>query len=284
MAVWAALVAAGAVPKLIGMRLGPVACSDDTTMEAVGSMGNDAALACLSDQPRMLYDYFKQSFAQVTNPPLDSDKEYIVMSLECYIGPERNLLKPEPASCRQIGIPDPVIDNDQMAKIRHIQIAGFRAVTLQMLYRPEDGGAGLAAALDQLCVQASQAIKAGNNILILSDRGVGRELAPIPSLLATAGVHHHLVREGARTKCALVLESGDAREVHHVALLIGYGAGAVNPYLAFESLDDLIRQGALQDITPARAVSRYIKGLNKGILKVMSKMGISTLQSYCGAR
>src|SRR5437762_2197964 len=153
-----------------------------------------------------------------------------------------------------------------------------------MLYRSQEGGAGLAAALDQLCLQASAAVKAGNNILILSDRGVGRELAPIPSVLATAGVHHHLVREGARTRCALVLESGDAREVHHVALLIGYGAGAVNPYLAFESLDDLIRQNALQDITHARAVSRYIKGLNKGILKVMSKMGISTLQSYCGAQ
>src|SRR4051794_37846781 len=200
------------------------------------------------------------------------------------VGPERNLLNAEPESCRQIGIPDPVIDNDQLAKLRHMQIAGFRSMTLPMLFRSEEGGAGLAAALDQLCRQASEAVKAGYTILILSDRGVSRELAPIPSLLATAGVHHHLVREGARTRCALVLESGDAREVHHVALLIGYGAGAVNPYLAFESLGDLIRQDALQDITHARAVSRYIKGLNKGILKVMSKMGISTLQSYCGAQ
>jgi glutamate synthase domain-containing protein 2/glutamate synthase domain-containing protein 1/glutamate synthase domain-containing protein 3 len=261
--------------------LGPMASGAE---EPIGSMGTDTPLAVLSERPRLLYDYFKQLFAQVTNPPLDAIREELVTSMASTIGPERNLLKPEPESCRQIGIPDPVIDNDQMAKIRHIQIAGFRSVTLQMLYRPEEGGKGLAAALEQLCLQASEAVKAGNNILILSDRGVSRELAPIPSLLATAGVHHHLVREGARTRCALVLESGDAREVHHVALLIGYGAGAVNPYLAFESLDDLIRQGALQDITHARAVSRYIKGLNKGILKVMSKMGISTVQSYCGAQ
>ncbi|HEU4935098.1 MAG TPA: glutamate synthase large subunit, partial [Vicinamibacterales bacterium] len=261
--------------------LGPMATGAE---EPVGSMGTDTPLAVLSERPRLLYDYFKQLFAQVTNPPLDAIREELVTSMASTIGPERNLLKPEPESCRQIGIPDPVIDNDQMAKIRHIQIAGFRSITLQMLYRPEEGGAGLATALEQLCLQASEAVKAGHNILILSDRGVSRELAPIPSLLATAGVHHHLVREGARTRCALVLESGDAREVHHVALLIGYGAGAVNPYLAFESLDDLIRQGALQDITHARAVSRYIKGLNKGILKVMSKMGISTLQSYCGAQ
>ena len=261
--------------------LGPMATGAE---EPIGSMGTDTPLAVLSERPRLLYDYFKQLFAQVTNPPLDAIREELVTSMASTIGPERNLLKPEPESCRQIGIPDPVIDNDQMAKIRHIQTTGFRSITLQMLYRPEEGGAGLATALEQLCLQASQAVKAGHNILILSDRGVSRELAPIPSLLATAGVHHHLVREGARTRCALVLESGDAREVHHVALLIGYGAGAVNPYLAFESLDDLIRQGALQDITHARAVSRYIKGLNKGILKVMSKMGISTLQSYCGAQ
>ncbi len=261
--------------------LGPMASGAE---EPIGSMGTDTPLAVLSQRPRLLYDYFKQLFAQVTNPPLDAIREELVTSMASTIGPERNLLKPEPASCRQIGIPDPVIDNDQMAKLRHIRIAGFRSITLQMLYRPEEGGAGLARSLEQLCVQASEAVNGGHNILILSDRGVSRELAPIPSLLATAGVHHHLVREGKRTRCALVVESGDAREVHHVALLIGYGAGAVNPYLAFESLDDLIRQNALQDITHARAVSRYIKGLNKGILKVMSKMGISTLQSYCGAQ
>jgi glutamate synthase (ferredoxin) len=247
-------------------------------------MGTDTPLAVLSERPRLLYDYFKQLFAQVTNPPLDAIREELVTSMASTIGPERNLLKPEPASCRQIGIASPILDNDQIAKLRHVQIAGFRSVTLQMLYRFDEGGPGLAAALDQLCLQASEAVKGGNNILILSDRGVSRELAPIPSLLATAGVHHHLVREGARTRCALVVESGDAREVHHAALLIGYGAGAINPYLAFESLDDLIRQDVLQNITHAHAVSRYIKGLNKGILKVMSKMGISTLQSYCGAQ
>jgi glutamate synthase (NADPH/NADH) large chain len=261
--------------------LGPMASGAE---EPIGSMGTDTPLAVLSERPRLLYDYFKQLFAQVTNPPLDAIREELVTSMASTVGPERNLLKAEPESCRQIGIPDPVIDNDQMAKLRHIRLAGFRSITLQMLYRPEEGGAGLANALEQLCVQASEAVRSGHNILILSDRGVSRELAPIPSLLATAGVHHHLVREGMRTRCALLLESGDAREVHHVALLIGYGAGAVNPYLAFESLDDMIRQNALPDITHARAVSRYIKGLNKGILKVMSKMGISTLQSYCGAQ
>src|SRR6185369_14297673 len=165
-----------------------------------------------------------------------------------------------------------------------IQLDGFRSITLQMLYRPEEGGAGLATALDALCFHASEAVKAGHTILILSDRGVSRELAPIPSLLATAGVHHHLVREGLRTRCGLLIETGDAREVHHVALLMGYGAGAVNPYLAFESLDDLIRQGLLRGATHDQAVARYIKALNKGVLKVMSKMGISTLQSYCGAQ
>jgi glutamate synthase (ferredoxin) len=261
--------------------LGPMATAGE---EPVGSMGTDTPLAVLSERPRLLYDYFKQLFAQVTNPPLDAIREELVTSMASTIGPERNLLKPEPESCRQIGIPFPIIDNDQLAKLRHIDIAGFRSVTLQMLYRPGEGGAGLAKALDSLCAQASEAVKAGNTILILSDRGVSRDLAPIPSLLATAGVHHHLVREGARTRCALVVESGDAREVHHVALLIGYGAGAVNPYLAFESLDDLLRQRVIEGITHARAVAYYIKGLNKGILKVMSKMGISTLQSYCGAQ
>ncbi len=261
--------------------LGPMASGGE---EPIGSMGTDTPLAVLSERPRLLYDYFKQLFAQVTNPPLDAIREELVTSMASPIGPERNLLKPEPASCRQIGVPFPIIDNDQLAKLRHIDIAGFRSVTLQMLYRPEEGGPGLAKALDYLCMQASEAVRAGHNILILSDRGVSRELAPIPSLLATAGVHHHLVREGARTRCALVVESGDAREVHHVALLIGYGAGAVNPHLAFESLDDLIRQQVIEGITHARAVAYYIKGLNKGILKVMSKMGISTLQSYCGAQ
>ncbi len=252
--------------------------------EPVGSMGNDTALAVLSDRPRLLYDYFKQLFAQVTNPPLDAIREELVTSMESTIGPERNLLRPEPGSCRQIKIKYPIIDNHELAKLKHLSLEGFRSVTLPMLFDPAEGGPGLERAMEELRRRASDAIAAGYNILILSDRGVDVGRAPIPSLLATAGVHHHLVREGSRTKCALVVESGDAREVHHVALLIGYGAGAVNPYLAFETLDDMIRAGLLPGLDHKKAVRNYIKALNKGILKVMSKMGISTLQSYCGAQ
>jgi glutamate synthase domain-containing protein 2/glutamate synthase domain-containing protein 1/glutamate synthase domain-containing protein 3 len=252
--------------------------------EPVGSMGTDTALAVLSNRPRLLYDYFKQLFAQVTNPPLDAIREELVTSMESTIGPEGNLLDPRPASCRQIKIKYPVISNAEVAKLRHLERDGFRTITLPMLFDPSEDGPGLERALTDLCARASDAVKAGYTILILSDRGVSPTHAPVPSLLATAGVHHHLVREGTRTRCALVVESGDAREVHHCALLLGYGAGVVNPYLAFESFDDLIRQGLLQDIDHATAVRNYIKALNKGILKVMSKMGISTLQSYCGAQ
>ena len=255
-----------------------------TGEEPVGSMGTDTALAVLSNRPRLLYDYFKQLFAQVTNPPLDAIREELVTSMESTIGPERNLLKPEPESCRQITIRYPLIDNDELAKLVHVEARGFRSITLPMLYDAAGGGAALERAMDDLRRRASAAIAAGYNILILSDRGVAAGRAPIPSLLATAGVHHHLVREGSRTKCAFVVESGDAREVHHMALLIGYGAGAVNPYLAFETLDDMISTGLLPGIDHKTAVKNYIKALNKGILKVMSKMGISTLQSYCGAQ
>jgi glutamate synthase (ferredoxin) len=252
--------------------------------EPIGSMGTDTPLAVLSQRPRLLYDYFKQLFAQVTNPPLDAIREELVTSMESTIGPERNLLVPEPESCRQIVIKYPIIDNESVARVRHTTVPGFRSVTLPMLYSSAEGGAGLERALDALKRQAREAVADGHTVLILSDRGVSRELAPIPSLLATAGVHHHLVREGMRTRCALVVETGDAREVHHMALLIGYGAGAVNPYLAFETLDDMIQQRVIEGLTHQRAVLNYIKGLNKGILKVMSKMGISTLQSYCGAQ
>ena len=255
-----------------------------TGEEPIGSMGTDTPLAVLSDKPRLLYDYFKQLFAQVTNPPLDAIREALVTSMESTIGPERNLLRAEPESCRQIAITYPIIDNDELAKLRHIDLEGFRTVTLSMLYPPQEGGAGLERAMDRLLAQASEAVESGHTILILSDRGVNETVAPIPSLLATAGVHHHLVRQGMRTRCALVVESGDAREVHHVALLIGYGAGAVNPYLAFETLDDMIQQRVVEGLTHERAVANYIRALNKGILKVMSKMGISTLQSYCGAQ
>src|SRR5688500_7530445 len=204
--------------------------------------------------------------------------------MESSIAAARILRLPEPKSCRHIVIKYPIIDNEQVAKLRHTEVESFRSITLPMLYAPGEGGAGLERAMNVLRDQAKQAVLDGHTVLILSDRGVDEKLAPIPSLLATAGVHHHLVREGLRTRCALVVESGDAREVHHVALLIGYGAGAVNPYLAFETLDDMIQQRVLENLTHERAVLNYIRALNKGILKVMSKMGISTLQSYCGAQ
>jgi glutamate synthase (ferredoxin) len=204
--------------------------------------------------------------------------------MESTIGPEGNLLDPRPESCRQITITYPIIDNDQLAKLRHINVRGFRSRTLPMLFDPAQDGPGLERAMDALRAEAEAAVREGINILILSDRGMSDTAAPIPSLLATSGVHHHLVRQGLRTRCGLIIESGDAREVHHVALLMGYGAGAVNPYLAFETLDDMIRRGALEGLSHVQAVTGYIKALNYGILKVMSKMGISCLSSYCGAQ
>src|SRR3954452_11316054 len=252
--------------------------------EPIGSMGTDTSLAVLSDRPRLLYDYFKQLFAQVTNPPLDAIREELVTTMESTVGPEGNLLEAQPESCRQIKIKYPIIDNDQLAKLRYVYEPAFKSITLPMLYDARKGGAGLSLAMDRLKKSASDAVAAGYTIVILSDRGADRDQAPIPSLLATAGVHHHLVRQGTRTRCGLVVESGDAREVHHCALLLGYGAGVVNPYLAFESLDDMIRQRQLVGVSHDEAVIHYIHALNKGILKVMSKMGISTLQSYCGAQ
>ncbi|HWI19548.1 MAG TPA: glutamate synthase large subunit [Vicinamibacterales bacterium] len=253
--------------------------------EPIGSMGTDTALAVLSNKPRLLYDYLKQLFAQVTNPPLDAIREELVTSMGVTIGAEANLLEPGPEACRQIKVDFPVLHNDQVAKLRHLPPGSpFRSTTLPLLYDPREDGPGLERAMEQLCRKASVAVEAGVGVLILSDRGVDAEHAPIPSLLAVAGVHHHLVREGTRHKCGLLIETGEAREVHHIALLLGYGAGSVNPYLAFESLDDLIRQGLLPNLSHNDAVKRYIKALNKGVLKVMSKMGISTLQSYCGAQ
>jgi glutamate synthase (ferredoxin) len=261
--------------------LAPMATTGE---EPVGSMGSDSALAVLSGRSRLLYDYFKQAFAQVTNPPLDAIREQLVTTMESTVGPEGNLLDPRPESCRQIKIKYPVIDNEQLARLRHVYEPAFRSTTLSMVFDPSKGGAGLERALEELKQRASDAVAAGYTIVILSDRAADRHRAPIPSLLATAAVHHHLVRKGTRTRCGLVVESGDAREVHHCALLLGYGAGVVNPYLAFESLDDMIYQGQLAGVTHDQAVSHYIHALNKGILKVMSKMGISTLQSYCGAQ
>ena len=252
--------------------------------EPVGSMGNDAALAVLSDRPRLLYDYFKQLFAQVTNPPLDAIREELVTQIETPLGPEGNLLKPGPGSCRMLKLKTPILSNEELAKIRHLDRPGFKAVTLPMLFPAGSGGSGLARALDELCRRASEAIAQGHTYIILSDRGVDQHQMPMPALLATAGVHHHLVREGTRVKVGLIVESGEPRETHHMALLLGYGAGAVNPYLAFETLDDMIRLGLLNGVDHPGAVKNYIKALNKGVVKVTSKMGISTIQSYRGAQ
>ena len=274
-------IAFGYTHEDLRILLAPMAARGE---EPVGSMGTDTALAVLSNRPRPLYDYFKQLFSQVTNPPLDQIREELVTAMESTLGPERNLLAPEPESCRQIVIRDPVLSTEDLARLARVDAHGFRALTLPMLWPVADGAAGLARALEDLQRRASQAIADGYNILILSDRGLSRERAAMPSLLATAAVHHHLVRRGERTRCGLAVETGDAREVHHLCLLIGYGAGAVNPWVAFETLDDLIRQGILAGIDHKTAVKNYVKALNKGILKVMAKMGISTLQSYCGAQ
>ncbi len=261
--------------------VGPMA---DHGVEPVGSMGTDTALAVLSDRSRLLYDYFKQLFAQVTNPPLDAIREELVTDMGSTLGSERNLLNPEPASCHQVKIDDPVIDNHELAAVRAISDPAFRSVTLPMLFSPADGAAGLERAMDELCRQASAAVAAGCSLIVLSDRGIDQDHAAVPSLLATAGVHHHLVREGTRTRCSLIIESGEAREVHHMALLLGYGAGAINPYLAFETLQDMVHEGQLDAADHDAAVRAYIKACTKGVLKVMSKMGISTLQSYRGAQ
>ncbi|HEY0357660.1 MAG TPA: glutamate synthase large subunit, partial [Mycobacteriales bacterium] len=257
-------------------------------IEPIGSMGTDTPIAVLSDRPRLLFDYFSQLFAQVTNPPLDAIREEIVTSVSSTIGPEQNLLSPSPASCRQITLPFPVIDNDELAKIVHIDedgdMPGFGAVTVSGLYRVADGGAGLKARLVEICRHVSEAIEDGARIIVLSDRDSTADLAPIPSLLLTACVHQHLVRERTRTQVGLVVESGDAREVHHIALLLGYGAAAVNPYLAFETIEDMVDAGQLTGIDAGTAVRNYVKAAGKGVLKVMSKMGISTVASYTGAQ
>lgn len=253
-------------------------------VDPVGSMGNDTPIAVLSDRPQLVYNYFKQLFAQVTNPPIDAIREELITATETTIGPEKNLLKPEPESCRQIKLKTPILTNEELEKLRHINIPDFKSVTLPILFKVSEGSRGLEKAMDDLCQRAIQAISEEANIIILSDRGIDRENAPIPALLAVSGLHHYLIREGARTKVGLVLESGEPREVHHFSLLIGYGAGAVNPYLAYETLDDMIRQGLLTGITHKEAVKRYTKAVVKGVVKVMSKMGISTIQSYRGAQ
>ncbi|MCY4726210.1 glutamate synthase large subunit [Nocardioides sp. STR2] len=260
----------------------------NTGGEALGSMGTDTPIAALSEKPRMLFDYFSQLFAQVTNPPLDAIREELVTSLSGSIGPEANLLEPTPASCRQVVLPFPVFSNDDLAKIRHINrngdMPGFQVHIVRGLYDVEGGGAALEARLDELCAEVSAAIADGARIIVLSDRHSTAELAPIPSLLLTGAVHHHLVREKTRTRVGLLVEAGDVREVHHVALLVGYGAAAVNPYLAMESVEDLAREAYYVKVDPEKAVANLIKALGKGVLKVMSKMGVSTVASYTGAK
>ncbi|MFN0069108.1 MAG: glutamate synthase large subunit [Limisphaerales bacterium] len=253
-------------------------------VEAIGSMGTDTPLAVLSERPQLLYSYFKQLFAQVTNPPVDCIREEIIFSTETTIGAERNLLKPEAKSCQLIELKSPILTNEEFAKIKYLNHPAFSSVTLPTLFKACEGTAGLEKAIDDLCEAASRAIEDGYNVIILSDRGVNAEQAPIPALMAVAGLHHHLIREGTRTRVGLVLESGEPREVHHFALLLGYGVGAINPYLAYETLDDMIRQGLLKDIDHKTAVKNFSKAATKGVVKVISKMGISTIQSYRGAQ
>ncbi|CAB4866155.1 unannotated protein [freshwater metagenome] len=257
-------------------------------MEALGSMGTDSPIAALSNKPRLIFDYFTQLFAQVTNPPLDAIREELVTSLGSTIGPEHNLLDPGPESCQQISLPFPVIDNDELAKIVNVNadgdFPGLESYVVRGLFPVSGDGNTLQLRLEEIKKEVSTAIAAGARIIVLSDRDGDAEDCPIPSLLLTAAVHHHLIREKARTKVGLVVEAGDVREVHHVALLIGYGAGAVNPYLVMESAEDLVLQGVITGITPEKAVYNVIKSLGKGVLKVMSKMGISTIASYTGAQ
>ncbi len=253
-------------------------------VQPLGSMGNDAPLAVLSNKPQLLYSYFKQLFAQVTNPPLDCIREEIVTSTDTLIGSEGNLLDPWPQSCRMIRLRGPILTNEELEKLRHLALAGFRPVTLPILFKAADGASGMETAMEQLCQAADQAIADGANILILSDRGINKDNAAIPALMAVSGLHHHLIRKETRTRVGLILESGEPREVHHFALLVGYGVSAVNPYLAFETLDDMIREGLLPGLDHKTAVKNYCKAVVKSIVKTMAKMGISTIQSYRGAQ
>jgi glutamate synthase (ferredoxin) len=265
----------------VRMLMAPMA--RDAT-EALGSMGTDTPLAVLSNKSQLLFNYFKQLFAQVTNPPIDCIREEIITSTETAIGSERNLLKPGPEHARLVELKSPILTNEEFIKLKHLDLPGFKSVTLPILFKVADGPAGLDSAMTALFEKVNQAIREGVNVVVLSDRGVNAEWGPIPSLLAVAGVHHHMIREGTRTQVGLVLESGEPREVHHFSLLIGYGCGAINPYLAFETLDDLIRQGLLAGMEHKIACKNYIKAAMKGVVKVISKMGISTIQSYWGAQ
>ncbi|MFC6153246.1 glutamate synthase large subunit [Nocardioides yefusunii] len=260
----------------------------NTAGEALGSMGTDTPIAALSEKPRLIFDYFTQLFAQVTNPPLDAIREELVTSLWGTVGPESNLLEPSAESCRQVVLPFPVLSNDDLAKLRYLHQdndrAEFATHVARGLYEVAGGGKALKAQIDEICMEVSAAIEDGARIIVLSDRHTTADLAAIPSLLLTAAVHHHLVREKTRTQVGLVVEAADVREVHHVALLLGYGASAVNPYLALESVEDLARQGHYVKVEPEVAVKNLVKGLGKGVVKVMSKIGVSTVASYTGAQ
>ncbi|OEU97086.1 glutamate synthase [Streptomyces oceani] len=276
----------GYTEEELRVLLAPMA---ETGAEPIGSMGTDSPIAALSERPRLVFDYFTQLFAQVTNPPLDAIREELVTSLHSSLGPQGNLLEPTADSCRSVTLPFPVIDNDELAKLIHINadgdLPGFRSTTLSGLYRVSEQGDGLAARIRDICAEADAAIESGVRLIVLSDRHSDAEHAPIPSLLLTSAVHHHLIRTKQRTRVGLLAEAGDVREVHHVALLIGYGAAAVNPYLAMESVEDLVRAGTfLPDTEPETAIRNLIRALGKGVLKVMSKMGISTVASYRGAQ
>jgi len=260
-------------------------------VDPIGSMGFDGPLAVLSDKPQLLYNYFKQLFAQVTNPPIDAIREEIVIGPETFMGSEGDLVHPTPLAARQIKLASPFIDNAELEKLRQITRQGFKAVTIPIIYKvgsPDADsatkGAALSAAMDRVCAEADKAFAEGANILILSDRGVNKEMAPIPALLAVAGLHHHLIRNETRTRVCIVLESGEPREIHHFSMLIGYGVSAINPYLVFEAIDDMIKSGLLPNTTHEKAVKTYKKAVTKGVIKVMSKMGISTVQSYQGAQ
>ncbi|HEY0726155.1 MAG TPA: glutamate synthase central domain-containing protein, partial [Pyrinomonadaceae bacterium] len=262
-----------------------------TGNEPIGSMGTDTPLAILSERPQLFYTYFKQLFAQVTNPPVDAIREELVMSADTCVGPEVNMLEPSPECARQIRLSSPILTNEELEKLRlfgdsdsHWGRSRFKSLTIPIVYSVVGGGDGLATALDNICEQSSKAIEGGYDLIILSDRNIDAEMAPIPALLAVGAVHHHLIREGTRTHVGLIVESGEPREVHHFALLLGYGAAAINPYLAFETLHESIRKDLLPETDEQTAVHNYVHAINKGIIKVISKMGISTTQGYCGAQ
>ena len=256
-----------------------------TGAEPLGAMGSDTPIAALSDKPRLLFDYFAQQFAQVTNPPLDSIREEIVTSLSVGIGPEQNLLAATPEHARMVILDFPVISNDEIAKIKYSEDSGIgKSHVVKGIYRVDDGEDGLAERIQEIYLELDEAVASGARYVVVSDRDSNRELAPIPSLLLTSAVHHHLIRTGNRTRVGLVVEAGDVREVHHVAALIGYGAAAINPYLAMETVELMVRNGSIQGVTVEKATKNLIKALGKGVLKIMSKMGISTVSSYSGAQ